>query len=253
LKAIGKTWVHAFVAIASGGGALAAIRTGISGGLTSSGLIWGAIDLDFAQAGTRAALTGGDMHTAGGSSINYLLGTDKGEMIYGLGVGGTALTKFSLRLGMDYLDRQLGGITAGSLDGLGGLGTSSGPGLWESVYRGERSSKLPEDVFANGIFSKGDRMDLLAHASSNLPDSGYIATSPHLLIALPYANRNGYVYEIVPHGGINVNQTLGEASPFPEQMEVAIPRFVEPHNILGAYPMTAGKLGPYIPNPRLPE
>lgn len=127
---------------------------------------------------------------------------------------------------------------------------SNGSDLPSTVFRGERSSVTPDDVFANGISPKGDNMDLLAHASANQPDSGYIATSPQFNIAQSFAGRNGYIYDIVPEGGIDVNATLGTSSPFPEQYEIAVPGGVSPGNVRGAYPLSGGQLtGDYITNP----
>ena len=108
----------------------------------------------------------------------------------------------------------------------------------------------PDQVFANGISPKGDNLDLAWHVSGNRADSGFIATSPDFDIAHSFAGRNGYVYEIVPEGGIDVNATLGKASPFPEQLEVAIPGGVSPANVKGVYPVSRGTVtGEYIPNP----
>jgi RHS repeat-associated protein len=120
----------------------------------------------------------------------------------------------------------------------------------QTVYRGERSSNSPETVFKEGLHSKGDNPDLLHHASANQADSGFIATSTQREIAEGFAGKNGYVYEITTSKGVDVNQTLGPASPFPEQREVAIPRHVPPEDIKGAYPMKGGKpTGEFIPNP----
>jgi Heat-labile enterotoxin alpha chain len=128
--------------------------------------------------------------------------------------------------------------------------SSTDSALASTVFRGERSSVTPDDVFANGIFPKGDNMDLLAHVSANQSDSGYVSTSPLFNIAQSFAGRNGYIYDIVPAGGIDVNATLGVSSPFPEQYEIAIPRGVSPANVRGAYSLSKGQLtGEYITNP----
>jgi RHS repeat-associated protein len=116
-------------------------------------------------------------------------------------------------------------------------------------YRGDRSSVTPEDVFANGLSPKGDNLDLLAHATGT-SDSGYVATSSDFDVALGFAGRNGYVYSVIPNGGIDVNATLGAASPYPEQMEIAIPGGVTPNNVIGAYTLSRGALtGDFVPNP----
>ncbi|MFC5743574.1 putative Ig domain-containing protein [Dyella tabacisoli] len=126
----------------------------------------------------------------------------------------------------------------------------SSTSLPETVFRGERSSVTPDDVFANGISSKGSNLDLLAHTSANQGDSGFVATSPQFNIAQEFAGRNGYIYDIFPKGGVDVNATLGASSPFPEQFEIAMPGGISPGNIRGAYPLRQGQLtGEYIENP----
>ncbi|MEQ1708294.1 MAG: enterotoxin A family protein [Terricaulis sp.] len=120
----------------------------------------------------------------------------------------------------------------------------------ELVYRGERSSLPPEVVFQNGFAPRGDNLDLLAHVTRPASDSAYVATSLDFDIALDFAGRNGYVYQIAPKGGVNVNSALGVASPFPEQLEVAIPWGVHPTSVRGAYSLSQGALtGEYVLNP----
>jgi hypothetical protein len=47
-----------------------------------------------------------------------------------------------------------------------------------------------------------------------------------------------------------VNAALGAKSPFPEQLEIAIPNGVPAQNVKGAFTLSGGKLtGEYIPNP----
>jgi RHS repeat-associated protein len=120
----------------------------------------------------------------------------------------------------------------------------------QTTFRGERSSKKPDDVFKEGLKSKGDNMDLLRHTKGNQSDSGYLATSKDREIAEGFAGKNGYVYVINSDRGIDANKTLGASSPFPEQKEVAFPREIKPTEIVGAYPMQGGKpTGEFIPNP----
>lgn len=134
------------------------------------------------------------------------------------------------------------------IDPLGLCGDEEQPS--ETVFRGERSSNAPEKVFEEGLRSKGDNMDLLRHATANQSDSGFIATSQNIEIAEGFAGKNGFVYEIETNKGINVNDSLGDASPFPEQHEVAVPREIPSSDIKGAYPVKGGTMtGEFIPNP----
>ena len=69
-------------------------------------------------------------------------------------------------------------------------------------------------------------------------------------IAEGFAGKNGFVYEIDTSNYINVNESLGASSPFPEQVEFSIPGGVSPSEIKGAWVMEGGKLtGEFIPNP----
>ena len=61
---------------------------------------------------------------------------------------------------------------------------------------------------------------------------------------------NLHIYEISTNRGINVSETLGDAYLHPEQLEVAIPGGILPSEVVGAYPLSKGKLtGKFIPNP----
>ncbi|MDB5105336.1 MAG: hypothetical protein JWP91_3025 [Fibrobacteres bacterium] len=134
------------------------------------------------------------------------------------------------------------------IDPLGLCGEEEKPA--ETTFRGERSSNDPEKVFQEGLKSKGDNMDLLRHCEGNKPDTGYLSSSQDIGIAEGFAGKNGYVYEIETNKGINANETLGSASPFPEQKEVSVPTAIQPGEIKGAYPVKGGKMtGEYIPNP----
>ena len=82
-------------------------------------------------------------------------------------------------------------------------------------------------------------MDLLAHARG-APDSGYIATSSSYSIAFAFAGKNGFVYQICTKRGIDVNAALGPKSPYPEQLEVAVPSAIKGSDVMLAIPKTSG-------------
>lgn len=74
-----------------------------------------------------------------------------------------------------------------------------------------------------------------------------MATSRQRNVAQDFAGKNGYVFKIrIRKRGIDVNRTLGDASPFPEQQEVAFPGSIPSSDVMGAWP---AKGGSYIPNP----
>lgn len=117
------------------------------------------------------------------------------------------------------------------------------------LYRGDRSTVTPEDVFNNGFTPKGTEDDLLAHVSSN-STGNYVSTSSEFDIASDFAKKNGYVYEIETSNYIDVNKTLGSQSPYPEQIEFSIPGGVSADEVIGAYVKKGWELkGEYISNP----
>jgi hypothetical protein len=131
--------------------------------------------------------------------------------------------------------------------GFGYYGPGGEGGGESFVFRGDRSSVTPQQVFENGFSSKGNNMDLLAHVTQPLPDSGFVATSESQGIATGFAGKNGYTFTIRNNGtGLNVNSTLGGTSPFPEQLEVAFPGSIPAEDIFGA---TSKRTGEFIPNP----
>ncbi|MFE8008166.1 lonely Cys domain-containing protein [Streptomyces sp. NPDC057418] len=123
----------------------------------------------------------------------------------------------------------------------------------------------PEQVFAEGLKPYGsDMVHIVDHVY------GGSALVPHTVFASATANRD-YVrdsaranpmgapalyrryrwrYDVQVPGGIDVNATLGLASPFPDQEEVLFPGGVDRRYIRGAQPMAYGiPLGPYVANP----
>ncbi|MFT3664263.1 RHS repeat-associated core domain-containing protein [Piscinibacter sp.] len=109
------------------------------------------------------------------------------------------------------------------------------------VYRGDRASRPPSVVFATGFSPKGLNMDLLAHARGT-PDSGYVATSKSIDIALAFAGKNGYVYQICISGGVDVNAVLGSKSPYPEQREIAVPGGIPGSRVMWGASNASGKI-----------
>ncbi|MGB3466586.1 MAG: hypothetical protein WBA74_15000, partial [Cyclobacteriaceae bacterium] len=124
-----------------------------------------------------------------------------------------------------------------------------------TVYRGDKASKIPAEVFENGFSSPGTHDNLLNHIESNTTKGDFVSTTKGLSIADQFASKNGYVYEIRCQKGVDVNSTLGNDADafFPEQVEVSMPGSVLPSDIKGAYPK--GKVSPehFVPNPNYVE
>ncbi|MDW6092418.1 hemagglutinin repeat-containing protein [Vibrio rhizosphaerae] len=98
----------------------------------------------------------------------------------------------------------------------------------EYTYRGD--SREPDIIFNEGFQTRGNSTDLLAHALDNTkPPSNYIPTSKSADVAADF--DPDYIYVVRPVNGIDVNKTLGADSPFPTELEIAIPNGVAPKDI----------------------
>ena len=113
-------------------------------------------------------------------------------------------------------------------------------GLPQYTFRGD--PRPPQQVFSQGIPAKGTGDDLLLHTiDSNNPMSKYISTSKSFDQATTFATNSrtsdGLVYVLKPQNGIDVNKVLGPQSPFPFELEIAIPNRILPSNIRGVTPL----------------
>lgn len=71
----------------------------------------------------------------------------------------------------------------------------------------------------------------MAHALDNTaPPSAFIPTSRSASVAGDFAEN---IYTVRPRGGIDVNATLGSRSPFPNELEIAVPHTISPFDIRG--------------------
>ena len=71
-----------------------------------------------------------------------------------------------------------------------------------------------------------------------------MGTSKDPDVAKDFADDDGYVYTVKPDKAVDVNKTLGNRSPFPDEQEVVIPGGIKPYNIKGATPVNKdGNLG----------
>jgi uncharacterized protein RhaS with RHS repeats len=115
------------------------------------------------------------------------------------------------------------------------------------VFRGD--DRPPATIFKEGFQPKGTNTDLYEYALSNRP-SIYVSTSKSSAVARDFTD--GYVYTIRGQSnGIDVNTTLGSKSPFPNELEIAVPNGIKPGDIMGARQVSGnGKFtGPFIKNP----
>jgi len=95
------------------------------------------------------------------------------------------------------------------------------------TFRGD--SRGPDVIFNEGFAPRGNSTDLLAHAFDNtLPPSAYVSTSTSADVAAGFGDN---VYVVRSTNGIDVNKVLGPASPYPNELEVAIPGGISPGNV----------------------
>ena len=117
------------------------------------------------------------------------------------------------------------------------------------LYRGERAGMTPDIVFEKGFIPNGTHEDALLHTQSNSTRGNFVSTSSEQSIAIEFAGKNGYVYVIKTNNYVDINNTYGEKTFFPEQMEFSVPSGIKPSEIVGAYKKQGGVIVDYIPNP----
>ncbi len=118
------------------------------------------------------------------------------------------------------------------------------------LFRGEKASVVPDDVFQNGFIPKGTHNNALLHTKSNSTVGNFVSTSGDKSIATEFAGKNGYVYVIQTDNYVDINSTYGLGTYFPEQMEFSIPGGIRPTEIIGVYKKQSGKImEDFIPNP----
>ncbi|MBP3351687.1 MAG: hypothetical protein J6L65_04700, partial [Lachnospiraceae bacterium] len=141
-----------------------------------------------------------------------------------------------------------GFVNLDELAKIGKGGKSGSPS--KTVYRGDRASVVPEDVFQNGFSPKGTHNDALLHTKSNATAGNFVSTSGDMSIATDFGGKNGYVYVIQTDNYVDINATYGAGAYFPEQIEFSIPGGIKPSEIVGAYKKQGGEIvGDFIPNP----
>lgn len=97
------------------------------------------------------------------------------------------------------------------------------------TFRGDTRS--PTAIFSEGFTARGESTDLFQHALNNAsPPSAFIPTSRSFDVASDFADN---VFIVKPQNGIDVNSVLGPRSPFPSELEIAIPFRIAPNDIRG--------------------
>ena len=129
-------------------------------------------------------------------------------------------------------------------------GDSGSGNKTKTLFRGDKASAVPNEVFQNGFKPKGTHNDALLHTKSNTTAGNFVSTSSDKAIATDFAGKNGYVYVIQTNNYVDINSTYGSRAYYPEQMEFSIPDGIKPFEIVGAYKKQGGEIaGTFIPNP----
>ncbi len=116
------------------------------------------------------------------------------------------------------------------------------------TFRGDKRS--PKEIFPNGFKARGGTDDLNEYVSSNKP-SNYISTSKEAKVAASFAKKDGsggWIYEVVPPNGIDVNKTLGPHG-YQGENEVAVHHEIPSSNVVRAWPIDEnGNVGAPVNN-----
>ncbi|MEO7697896.1 MAG: RHS repeat-associated core domain-containing protein [Opitutus sp.] len=95
------------------------------------------------------------------------------------------------------------------------------------TFRGD--TRAPATIFKEGFTARGSSTDLLSHALDNTrPPSAFVSTSKSAELANTFADN---VYVVRARSGIDVNEVLGPRSPFPSELEVAVPFRIAPTDV----------------------
>ncbi|KMJ45893.1 hypothetical protein AB204_06805, partial [Xenorhabdus khoisanae] len=124
-------------------------------------------------------------------------------------------------------------------------GLAGGPGNKGDLitYRGDTRS--PDEIFNDGFKPWGTSKDLYKHTlDAQDPPSYFISTTTSPGVAAEFGSEfytsKGFVYAIKDKKGvgIDVNATLGKASEFGKEAEIAYPGGITSEKILGASPVS---------------
>ncbi|OEV25542.1 hypothetical protein AN220_13165, partial [Streptomyces nanshensis] len=116
------------------------------------------------------------------------------------------------------------------------------------------SSQPPQEVFEQGLLPEGDELlHPIEHVvAGDGAASAWVGTTADPNTG-PAAGSGWRVFLQAP-GGVDVNATLGLASPFPDRFEVLFPGGVDRRFIRGAQLLENGEpVGDFLPNPHFGE
>lgn len=118
----------------------------------------------------------------------------------------------------------------------------------EDLYRSDPGD--PDVIFEQGFFPYDvTNTDLQEHAEDRNAETAFVATTRNEYLYGDW-DKPSYRYTLELPGGIEVNATLGNSSPYPHEDEIAFPGGIQPQYIKGANEVDeAGNLGPWVPNP----
>jgi RHS repeat-associated protein len=100
-------------------------------------------------------------------------------------------------------------------------------------------TRAPEEIMqAGGFEARGTNLDILEHAQGS-SSSGYVSTTTDLKeLEKLVGNQKGYIYKIrMQSNGVDVNKVLDPKSPYPNEMEMAVPGKINIKDVLEYKPV----------------
>ena len=119
-----------------------------------------------------------------------------------------------------------------------------------TVFRGDHRS--PEVIFKEGFQPRGTNGDLGEHQNGTNKDSAFVSTSKAISAAETFARyeKGSALYVIRDAKGVDVNETFGKASLYPDELEIAVPEGIRGDQIMGAWLADPdGNFTIYVANP----
>jgi Pertussis toxin, subunit 1 len=118
------------------------------------------------------------------------------------------------------------------------------------TYRADLAD--PSEIFTKGFIAKGTNADLEAHIAGDTSqgESGYVATTKEYLNSrgqVEIASVGEWIYKVHPQEAIDVERyylavTGAKSGPYANELEVAIPRQIAPHDIEWAVLVGPGEI-----------
>ncbi|TCW85641.1 adhesin [Burkholderia sp. SRS-46] len=221
---------------------------------TSSGSSIGAATLNSMLGSPLAGAFGGMVYALGGSNERAYSAAQMGVAMDGILAGAAGYSLPKAPGGVSRASAGRGGDYATSTEGAANTGGNSSVDRSRQsgfIFRGDGRS--PDVIFKEGFQPSGTNADLYNYVQQGGP-SNFVSTSLTPNVAREFAELQGegYVFTInTQPKGVNVNAVLGKLSPFPDEIEIAVPGGIRVSDIMGGrrVDMNGKFVGPFVKNP----